>query len=247
MTARELDHDLPLRESPSSGARGPRYGVASRGRALHAVGLALLHAFAFFVAAPALLASAGSGGDPFSPSPRTLALFVVVAAVDAALLIGVGLVWFGGCSLASLGWRFSHLGLSLSRGMLGFLGCVGVAASLWMLAGPGRDLSGFVAAAAAPRMDARVLFALIGIHAAFVEETIFRGYLQPTLISRWGRWGGLLGTAAIFALYHLNPRPFALLSKLAFGLVFSALRERDDSVVASAIAHALLWCVVGAL
>lgn len=68
--------------------------------------------------------------------------------------------------------------------------------------------------------------------------------LQPT---RQTRWLGLLGTALIFDLLHLNFSTSSLLAKLGFGLVFGLLRERSGSLVAPFVAHALFWVLAGTL
>jgi membrane protease YdiL (CAAX protease family) len=91
----------------------------------------------------------------------------------------------------------------------------------------------------------RLLFLIIGLDAAFTEESLFRGYLQPTLVHKLGFPAGLLVMAAIFALYHLKLRPVVLLGKLLLGIVFGLLRGRDRPLWSSAIAHGLLWVVLG--
>ena len=246
MTARERGADPPLLEAPLTPQR-LRFPPGSRARVAYGIGLALLHAFAFFVAAPAIASAAGSTESLFVASPRTFALLVVVGAVDAAAIVGLGLVRFGQASLPSLGWRGGELGRSLVLALGGLATCLVVTALLWLSAGPGRDLAGFAQALGGATLAERGFFMLIGLHAAFVEESIFRGYLQPALVARWGVAAGIVATAAIFALYHLNPRPIALVGKLAFGIVFGVLRHRDGTLASAALAHALLWSVVGAM
>ncbi|WP_159972316.1 CPBP family intramembrane glutamic endopeptidase [Pseudomonas sp. 8Z] len=60
--------------------------------------------------------------------------------------------------------------------------------------------------------------------AVLAEELLFRGLLQPALITRLGTWPGLLLTAALFGAAHLPFSPtFALVATLAglgYGLVF---------------------------
>lgn len=95
----------------------------------------------------------------------------------------------------------------------------------------------------------RALFVLMGIIAAIPEETVFRGIIQPTLQNKVGRWSGILLTAVVFALYHVQyalvlPR---LISHTCWGLVLGLLRERTGTLWAPAIAHALMWFILGAL
>jgi membrane protease YdiL (CAAX protease family) len=50
----------------------------------------------------------------------------------------------------------------------------------------------------------------------------------------------------VFSLYHLRFRPTSLVVLFAFGAVYGALRERRGGLVAPAIAHGLVWAVLGA-
>ena len=54
----------------------------------------------------------------------------------------------------------------------------------------------------------------------------------------------LVSHAALFAAYHLQG-PIGLLGKFGTGLIFGALRQRTGALWSSALAHALLWTVVG--
>ena len=95
----------------------------------------------------------------------------------------------------------------------------------------------------------RALFVLMGVIAAVPEETIFRGILQPTLQKKVGRWPGILLTAVIFTLFHVQ-YAFALpllISRTCWGLILGLLRERTGTLWAPAIAHALVWIILGAI
>ena len=95
----------------------------------------------------------------------------------------------------------------------------------------------------------RVFFVLMGVIAAIPEETIFRGIMQPTLQKLVGRWAGIVVTAVIFSLYHVQ-YGFALpmlISHFVTGLVLGLVRERTGTLWAPAIAHALVWIVLGAI
>jgi membrane protease YdiL (CAAX protease family) len=150
-------------------------------------------------------------------------------------------------SLGELGWRTRSLPRTVGLGVVGFAACALVTFGLWFSLGPGRSGGEFVRAILTISTPQRLLFALIGLQAAFVEETLFRGYLQPALVARRGNFQGVLLTAMIFALYHLNFRPIALVGKLLFGVVFGVLRERDRGLFAPALAHALLWTAIGSM
>ena len=90
---------------------------------------------------------------------------------------------------------------------------------------------------------------LMAVIAAIPEETIFRGILQPTLQAKVGRWPGVALTAAIFSVFHVQFQ-FALpllLSHFCWGLILGLLRERTGTLWAPAIAHMLVWIVLGAI
>jgi uncharacterized protein len=64
-----------------------------------------------------------------------------------------------------------------------------------------------------------------------------------------GRWPGILVTAIIFAVYHVQyalALPM-LISHFVTGLVLGLIRERTGTLWAPAIAHALVWIVLGAI
>jgi membrane protease YdiL (CAAX protease family) len=92
----------------------------------------------------------------------------------------------------------------------------------------------------------RLLFVAIGVAAAFYEESIFLGYLQPALVARMGSVGGIATSAVLFSLYHFRFRAMSLFVLLTFGVIFGVLQERRGSLVAPAFAHALVWAVLGA-
>lgn|GEM_PF-1935154 len=70
---------------------------------------------------------------------------------------------------------------------------------------------------------------------AMAEEAVTRGYIQATLVPRWGLGWGMLGTAAVFALLHLTPS--GVPTYLLLGLWLSWVRQRTGSLRASVAAH----------
>ncbi|HEV7558249.1 MAG TPA: CPBP family intramembrane glutamic endopeptidase, partial [Kofleriaceae bacterium] len=85
---------------------------------------------------------------------------------------------------------------------------------------------------------------LIGLVAAFTEETLFRGYMQPAVQARIGRWLGLVTVAVVFAAYHGRFTPAMFFGKVGVGLVLGGLRDRTGTLWAPAIAHVLQWTVL---
>ncbi len=64
-----------------------------------------------------------------------------------------------------------------------------------------------------------------------VEETFFRGLLQPRLVDLWGRTRGVLLTAALAGLATVFISPRLVPIALGSGLVLGMLRESSGSVV----------------
>lgn len=198
-----------------------------------------------FVVGALLAGVLGVDPEAFDGSPGAFVTLGVIAALEAAILVGT--LRSLRLGLGAIGWqRFAARDLGL--GALGFALCL---VAMVMTLGP---LIGGVGAAVADLTDAiagytpaqRVFFVGLGVVAAFSEETVFRGALQPALQDRLGRWTGILVGAIIFAAYHLQFHPVLLVGKMLLGLVYGGLRERTGTLWAPAIAHASIWIVVGA-
>jgi membrane protease YdiL (CAAX protease family) len=182
---------------------------------------------------------------PWAPSAGAALLVVMLGLIGA-----VGLVYFGslratGRSWQSLGWRTDRLGAQIGAGALGALACVLVVLGVYRVMGV--PLSEVLERLRSYSLAERAMFLLIGIQAAFVEESLFRGNLLPALAARFGNKAALPLSAVVFALYHLNPRPLSLVVKTLLGLIFGGLRLQQGSLVAPAVAHALFWVLVGTL
>jgi membrane protease YdiL (CAAX protease family) len=120
-----------------------------------------------------------------------------------------------------------------------------IVCAIWLVIGASwQDLG---AALTAPAWSQRAVFLAIGLQAAFVEESLFRGNLLPALARRMPAPVALVVTSGVFAVYHLNLAPIALLSKTLLGVLYGSLRGRDGSLVAPAIAHAAIWALAGSM
>jgi membrane protease YdiL (CAAX protease family) len=53
-------------------------------------------------------------------------------------------------------------------------------------------------------------------------------------------------TAFLFACYHLNFHPIPFAVRFAFGLAFGSARLRGGSLWAPAVAHTIVWILLGA-
>lgn len=79
-------------------------------------------------------------------------------------------------------------------------------------------------------------YVLTPISAAFLEETIWRGYAIPRL---QGKWRSLLFTSLSFALFHGIFNPLAVVATFIQGLVWGWVYRRTDSTVPSMVLHFL--------
>lgn len=184
--------------------------------------------------------------DPFDGTLRDFVLVAAIHVVDAALVVGVLLLGLGGMRLSALGWGSDfHPERSVALGLTGALLCAsivaGVGLTLGGLEGLRETVEGFLWMPAQQRM----LCLLIGIGAAFVEETVFRGALQPVLTARLGRPLGIAGMAIVFSAYHLKFGLAGFVVKALFGGIFGTLREVTGRNWAPALAHMGVWVLVG--
>jgi uncharacterized protein len=88
----------------------------------------------------------------------------------------------------------------------------------------------------------RIVIALFGITIGpIVEELLFRGFLQPVLVSSFGALPGILATSVIFGGMHLMQNAFLWQSGVLIalvGFVLGVVRHVSGSTRASAITHA---------
>lgn len=79
---------------------------------------------------------------------------------------------------------------------------------------------------------------LISIAAPVIEETLFRGFLYTAFKQKWGPiWGAVL-SSALFASLH-QQLPLGFFPIFALGISFSIVRERENSLIPSMVAHGL--------
>jgi membrane protease YdiL (CAAX protease family) len=147
-------------------------------------------------------------------------------------------------ALLDLGWRIRRPRPELA---VAILGTAVVTLGLLLVFVPleGRNIGDVLDQIASYSASERLGFLVIGIQAALVEETLFRGWLQSSLVELRGYAAGLVVTALVFGLSHLTLDPVRLSALTFIGLVYGVLRGRTRSLLAPAVAHVLTWVVWG--
>lgn len=79
---------------------------------------------------------------------------------------------------------------------------------------------------------------LAGVAAPVAEEMLYRLYTFNALRDRYGLWGGVAGSAAIFALFHFNV--YWLAEMLVVGAGLALLYYRTGSLVSPIVAHSFV-------
>jgi membrane protease YdiL (CAAX protease family) len=190
--------------------------------------------------------------NAFALSPAGL---MVGALGNAAVLGAVALVTarFQGPRIVArlrLGpTRASPLGaVAAIAGMLGLSVACGAASELLGIRGSGvmDTMASALRAPPAGRFVAALL--AIGVAPGIAEETFFRGSMQARLVASWGRWPGMVATAAAFGLIHLD----LVQGSVAFvaGLYLGWIVERFGGIrptIAAHIANNALFVTLAAL
>jgi hypothetical protein len=167
---------------------------------------------------------------PYESSTLFWLAWLGTTALAAHFLVVRGSVQHGHGSWRALGWHGDGLLRNLALG--GATGAVSIAIVIIASLLVGATLEDDLELISSYAPSQRAVFVAIG--------------LQPLLVARWGRVGGLLATAAIFSAYHLDPRPISLATKFLAGLVYGLARELGHgALLAPAFAHFLVWAVVG--
>ena len=84
----------------------------------------------------------------------------------------------------------------------------------------------------------------LALNAGIVEEVIYRGFIQNTLMSAYPKWLALLGVGALFVFAHFLPLPLILayfLVSTAFSLVADELKSTGVGLIAHVVVDFLLF------
>jgi membrane protease YdiL (CAAX protease family) len=208
--------------------------------------LVFLRAALLFVVGMGLIGGALLGDAMFSSGWKSLALLIGLLGIfDVGIVLYGGLLKFGRTTLAELGWTNFELKRDIALGLLGFAAASTVLIGAMIAAGEA-TLGDVLERTASFGVTERLVYLLIAVFgAALVEETLFRGYLQPALAVKLGLPAAILVQALVFSAMHMRFHPLGFLVKVAFGVIFGALRGKDRSLLGPSIAHGLIWAVWG--
>ena len=76
------------------------------------------------------------------------------------------------------------------------------------------------------------------IGAPILEELLFRGFIQPPMVARFGLTGGIVLTSVVFGLAHVAA-PWAVVPTAVVGGVAGWLRYRTGNLGTSIVFHAV--------
>lgn len=167
---------------------------------------------------------------------------VLIQLVTLAGLVGF-LRWRGAWSWRLLGPvrpERRHLGVGLAVGVSGFV----VVTLLVELAnrafGPvAPPEQSLMAASRAGGLGAVVAAVSVVLVAPVVEELIYRGALFQSLRRTLGLWPGMLISAGVFAVVHVElGQPLYLAGLFVLGLWFAAAFHRTGSILVPVVGHA---------
>ncbi len=239
--------DAPPGSTPIPMSRR-RWPIGSAGAIWHGALLALI----LPIVAIALFTLLG----PYLPTPDShsrdgsLGAFMrefLKAGLGVGVFIGVCLLAVGRLRWRDLGWGRCS-GRDVLRGLIGFALTAAVFLAVILLT-TDMTMADIWAYQRGVSVSERLQFVLIGVSASLTEESLFRGYLQPSLCKRLGPAAGVGLTALLFSLMHLPTNVVSFVGRLVLGLGMGITRGAAPhaSIWPSAIVHTLIWIVLGAM
>ena len=225
----------------------PRWPIGTTGALWLAFLLILGHYLAFLPGGLVAIVFGLERREIWLASPAAFLVILATGAVEIGLVLRLGMCRYARLSLREAGWR-GFVARDVVYGLIGFaLAVIVTTGALAAENGVADTIAYIVDRVAHETPQQHVFFVLMAFIAVLPEETIFRGILQPTLQNKLGPWSGVVVTAIVFSVYHLQFFTVVQLTTHAcHGFILGGLRKRTGTLWAPAIAHALTWIVLGA-
>jgi membrane protease YdiL (CAAX protease family) len=164
------------------------------------------------------------------------------------LLVGLALVArFGRGALGSVGWHLDRAGRAAKAGLIAVGAALPVCLVVLVLShyvlrlvgGPVRQHPVLTTLQESPTAWVMAGAAVQAVVLApLMEELVYRGILQPTLVKGIGAGRALVLASAVFALAHGSLEPQGLPALFVLGLALGYASYRTRSLVAPIVAHA---------
>lgn len=213
----------------------PRWAEGSTARVAHA--LAVWFAFLTIVHVTRLVLV-----PAFGLAGGVLAFLLFYGGV-----LGIFMVRVGGLRARDLGITLRDWPQEVMLGIAGFL-AISVLLLGWVFARHGADaVAEILDRIVGFSLSERMFFLGIGLLAASAEDTLFRGYMQPALMTRLGTVAGVFLTMVLFQVHHFTDWPTVdrIGSLCITGLGFGVLRWQKRPLIAAYTAHTVLWLIWG--
>jgi membrane protease YdiL (CAAX protease family) len=88
----------------------------------------------------------------------------------------------------------------------------------------------------------KVVWAMTGIMVAVKEEFLYRGVLQKLLFRRWGLFGAIVLSNALFAIYHFDAIAFVpsnIVEVFVMGSIIGIIYYATGSITSAIVIHAV--------
>lgn len=165
----------------------------------------------------------------------------LVFGVGLVGVIYIGLIKTARIDVKSIGWTLKHFGRNLALGIAGFLGGL-VILILFFITGGISELT--IDAQLDINIWVLILSIIMGFAiAAWIEQSLMLGYLQPLLINKYGYWKGIFLQSLAWPLSHIGwfTTWQDFLMGFIFGSLFGVLKGRNNTLVPGTLAHGSFW------
>jgi len=170
-----------------------------------------------------------------------LVFMTLVFGVGSVGLIYIGLIKAARIDVKSIGWSLEHFGRNFALGIVGFLGGL-IVLFLFFITGGISELT------IDTQLDINIWVLILSIImgfaiAAWIEQSLMLGYLQPLLINKYGYWKGIFLQSLAWPLSHIGwfTTWQDFLMGFIFGSLFGVLKGRNNTLVPGTLAHGSFW------